>query len=178
MLIYLLRRFVTMAATILAISALVFIIKLPGGDYLTNQIEELRSRAMPSTSEKAQFLRAQYGLDKPVSNISSGWACGRAPTAFPACWQGDWGWSFEYQRPVRDVVGNALLLTLVVNLAVVIFIHLVAIPIALFSAVRQYSTADYLVTFWVISGSPRPISCWRSFCCSTSTAGSASPSAA
>jgi peptide/nickel transport system permease protein len=149
MLIYLLRRFVTMAATILAISALVFfIIKLPGGDYLTNQIEELRSQGDASASEKAQFLRAQYGLDKPVWEQYLVWVgLWSGPNGFSGLLQGDWGWSFEYQRPVRDVVGNALLLTLVVNLAVVIFIHLVAIPIALFSAVRQYSTADYLVTF-------------------------------
>jgi peptide/nickel transport system permease protein len=149
MLIDLLRRFITMALTILAISALVFfIIKLPGGDYLTNQIEELRSQGDASASEKAQFLRAQYGLDKPVWEQYLVWVgLWSGPNGFSGLLQGDWGWSFEYQRPVRDVVGNALLLTLVVNLAVVIFIHLVAIPIALFSAVRQYSTADYVVTF-------------------------------
>src|SRR6516162_9290243 len=45
------------------------------------------------------------------------------------------------------VVGQALVLTLVVNLAVVLFVHVVAIPIAIYSAVRQYSIGDYLVTF-------------------------------
>jgi peptide/nickel transport system permease protein len=149
MLVYLARRFVTMALTVLAISALVFlIIKLPGGDYLTNQIDELRSQGDASAAQKAEFLRAQYGLDKPIWEQYLAWiGVWPGPNGFSGLLQGDWGWSFEFQRPVKEVVGSALLLTLIVNLAVVIFIHIVAIPIAIYSAVRQYSVTDYTVTF-------------------------------
>jgi peptide/nickel transport system permease protein len=149
MIVYLVRRFVTMALTVLAISALVFlIIKLPGGDYLTNQIDELRSQGDASAAAKAEFLRAQYGLDRPIWEQYLVWiGLWPGPGGFSGLLQGDWGWSFEFNRPVKDVVGNALLLTLVVNLAVVLFIHIVAIPIAIYSAVRQYSPADYVVTF-------------------------------
>jgi peptide/nickel transport system permease protein len=149
MLLYLVRRFVTMALTVLAISALVFlIIKLPGGDYLTNQIDELRSQGDASAAAKAEFLRAQYGLDRPIWEQYLAWiGLWPGPGGFSGLLQGDWGWSFEFNRPVKDVVGNALFLTLIVNLAVVIFIHIVAIPIAIYSAVRQYSPADYAVTF-------------------------------
>jgi peptide/nickel transport system permease protein len=45
------------------------------------------------------------------------------------------------------VVGDALWLTLLVNLAVVIFVHVVSIPIAIYSATRQYSIGDYIATF-------------------------------
>ncbi len=64
---YLARRLLTMAVTLLIISALVFvIIKLPPGDFLTNQIAELRSQGEAASVAKAQFLMQQYGLDRPV----------------------------------------------------------------------------------------------------------------
>ncbi|MGC1578175.1 MAG: ABC transporter permease [Beijerinckiaceae bacterium] len=149
MLRYLLRRLVTMVLTLAAISALVFfIIKLPPGDYLTNQIAELAAEGDQSSLAKAQFLRHQFGLDLPVWQQYLVWVgLMPGPNGWSGLLQGNWGWSFEYNQPVNAVVGQALLLTLVVNLAAVIFVHIVAIPIAIYSAVRQYSIGDYLVTF-------------------------------
>jgi peptide/nickel transport system permease protein len=146
---FLLRRFVSMAVTLLIISALVFfIIKLPPGDFLTNQIAELRAQGEAASAEKAAFLVRQYGLDRPVWEQYLVWIGGMpGPNGFSGLLQGDWGWSFEFDKPVRDVVGDALWLTLLVNLAVVIFIHVVSIPIAIYSATRQYSWGDYLATF-------------------------------
>jgi peptide/nickel transport system permease protein len=146
---YLLRRLVTMALTLIAISALVFfIIKLPPGDYLTNQLAELSEEGDPSSLLKAQFLRHQFGLDLPVWQQYLSWiGLMPGPNGWSGLLQGNWGWSFEYNQPVNAVVGQALLLTLVVNLAAVVFVHVVAIPIAIYSAVRQYSIGDYLVTF-------------------------------
>jgi peptide/nickel transport system permease protein len=146
---YILRRLVTMVLTLFVISALVFfIIKLPPGDYLTNQIAELAAEGDSSSLAKAEFLRHQFGLDLPVWEQYLSWV-GLMPG--PGGWsgliQGNWGWSFEYNQPVNAVVGQALILTLVVNLAAVLFVHIVAIPIAIYSAVRQYSIGDYLVTF-------------------------------
>ncbi len=128
MAIYLARRFVTMAVTLLIISALVFlIIKLPPGDFLTNQIDELRAQGDAAATAKAEFLRTQYGLDRPVWEQYLTWiGLWRGPNGFSGLLQGDWGWSFEFQRPVKEVVGNALFLTLLVKLAVVVFIHIVA----------------------------------------------------
>jgi peptide/nickel transport system permease protein len=146
---FLLRRFVSMAVTLLIISALVFfIIKLPPGDFLTNQIAELRAQGEAASAEKAAFLIRQYGLDRPVWEQYLVWiGVMPGPNGFSGLLQGDWGWSFEFDKPVRDVVGDALWLTLLVNLAVVIFIHVVSIPIAIYSATRQYSWGDYLATF-------------------------------
>ncbi len=148
-LIYIARRAVTMALTLLAISALVFfIIKLPPGDFLTNQIAELQAQGDPSAAAKAEFLRAQYALDRPVWEQYLIWmGLWSGPNGISGLLQGDWGWSFEFQRPVNEVVGGALALTLVVNLAVVVFVHLIAIPIAIYSATRQYSLGDYVATF-------------------------------
>jgi peptide/nickel transport system permease protein len=145
---FVLRRALTMAVTLLIISALVFfIIKLPPGDFLTNQIAELRAQGEAASAEKAQFLISQYGLDRPVWEQYLVWiGVIPGPNGFSGLLQGDWGWSFEFDKPVKDVIGDALWLTLLVNLAVVIFIHLVAIPIAIYSATRQYSIGDYIAT--------------------------------
>jgi peptide/nickel transport system permease protein len=146
---YLLRRFATMVLTLIAISALVFfIIKLPPGDYLTNQIAELATERDASSLAKAEFLRHQFGLDLPVWHQYLSWVgLMPGPNGWSGLIEGNWGWSFEYNQPVNVVVGQALVLTLVVNLAAVVFVHMVAIPIAIYSAVRQYSIGDYLVTF-------------------------------
>jgi peptide/nickel transport system permease protein len=145
---FLLRRAVTMAVTLLIISALVFfIIKLPPGDFLSNQIAELRAQGEAASAEKAAFLIKQYGLDRPVWEQYLVWiGVMPGPNGFSGLLQGDWGWSFEFDKPVKDVIGDALWLTLLVNLAVVIFIHLVSIPIAIYSATRQYSIGDYIAT--------------------------------
>ncbi|MCG7392488.1 ABC transporter permease [Microvirga sp. ACRRW] len=146
---FLLRRSVTMAVTLFIISALVFfIIKLPPGDFLSNLIQELRSQGDSAAIAKAEFLIKQYGLDRPAWEQYLIWIGAMpGPNGFSGLLQGDWGWSFEYDKPVVDVVGDALWLTLLVNLAAVIFIHIVSIPIAIYSATRQYSVGDYLATF-------------------------------
>ncbi len=149
MILFLARRFATMAGTLFVISALVFfIIKLPPGDFLTNQIAELRSQGETASIAKAEFLMKQYGLDRPVWEQYLTWI-GLWPgqNGFSGLLQGDWGWSFEFDKPVREIVGDALWLTLAVNLVVILFVHIVAIPIAIYSATRQYSAGDYLVTF-------------------------------
>ncbi len=146
---YLLRRGGTMIVTLAIISALVFfIIKLPPGDFLTNQISELRAQGESASVAKAEFLIKQYGLDLPVWQQYLVWiGAWPGPNGFSGLLEGDWGWSFEFDRPVTEVVGDALWLTLLINLVVVVFVHLVSIPIAIYSATRQYSVGDYVATF-------------------------------
>src|ERR671929_195541 len=109
---YLLRRFLTMAVTLLIISALVFfIIKLPPGDFLTNQIAELRAQGEAASAAKAEFLIKQYGLDRPVWEQYLVWI-GLWPglNGFSGLLQGDWGWSFEFDKPVYELLGDAAVL--------------------------------------------------------------------
>jgi peptide/nickel transport system permease protein len=56
------------------------------------------------------------------------------------------GLSFEYQKPVNDVVGDRLWLTFIISLATILFTWIIAFPIGVYSAVRQYSLGDYVVT--------------------------------
>jgi len=149
MLNYLIRRLATMSVTMLVISAVVFIIiQLPPGDYLTTYIEELKAQGEIVDSKKVEFLRSQYGLDKPMSEQYFVWVTGML--------QGDFGYSFEFNLPVSDVVGDRLWLSMVLNFATIIFVYLVAFPIGVYSATHQYSWADHGLTFLGFLGLATP----------------------
>jgi peptide/nickel transport system permease protein len=136
MLAYILRRILTMIPTLLIISVLVFvIIQLPPGDYLESHIAELQSQGEAVDEKKIQFLREQYGLDKPLPLQYWYWLTGML--------QGDFGYSFEYDLPVTEVVGDRLFLTVLISIATILFTWAVAFPIGIYSATHQYSWGDY-----------------------------------
>ncbi|SEO58519.1 peptide/nickel transport system permease protein [Salinihabitans flavidus] len=142
-------RLLTMLATLVVVSALVFvIINLPPGDYLSNQIDELRATGQEAGIAKAEFLRKEYALDRPIWEqylIWVGFAPG--PQGFSGMLQGDFGWSFEFDRPVADLVGEALWLTILVNLAAVLFVYAVALPLGVLAAARSKTWVDYTTAF-------------------------------
>src|SRR5262249_22906503 len=123
MLRYTIRRVLIMIPTLLMISLITFmIIKLPPGDFLTNQIAELKSQGDSAALEKVDFLRKQYGLDKPFIEQYAVWV-GLWPSdgKFHGLLQGDFGWSFEYDLPVKDIVGDRLFLSFILNFSVILF---------------------------------------------------------
>lgn len=129
-----------MIPTLLAISVLVFvIIQLPPGDFLTTQIAELQAQGQDANSAKIEFLREQYGLNKPLWEQYAIWLLGML--------QGDFGYSFEYDLPVSEVVGDRLFLSFVLSFATIIFTWAMAFPIGVYSAVNQYSPGDHALTF-------------------------------
>ncbi len=69
------------------------------------------------------------------------------PTGFNGLLQGNWGWAFEQDMPVSDVVGDRVLLSCILNFTTIFFIYLVSFPIGVYSATRQYSIGDYGFTF-------------------------------
>ncbi|MFD2740435.1 ABC transporter permease [Sulfitobacter aestuarii] len=138
-----------MLLTLWVVSILVFaIINLPPGDYLSNQIAELRATGQAEGVAKAEFLRQEYALDRPLWEqylIWVGFAPG--PQGFAGLVQGDFGWSFEFDRPVGEIVGDALWLTVLVNLAAVIFVYVVALPLGVLAAARAETWVDYTAGF-------------------------------
>ncbi|MEX3314110.1 ABC transporter permease [Sulfitobacter sp. PS-8MA] len=146
---YAIYRFFTMLLTLLVVSVLIFvIINLPPGDYLSNQIAELRATGQAEGVAKAEFLRAEYALDRPLWEqylIWVGFAPG--PQGFSGLIQGDFGWSFEFDRPVGEIVGEALWLTVLVNLAAVLFVYAVALPLGVLAAAKAETWADYTAGF-------------------------------
>lgn len=142
-------RLLTMILTLMVVSVLVFvIINLPPGDYLSNQIAELRATGQEEGVAQAEFLRQEYALDRPLWQqylIWVGFAPG--PNGFSGMLQGDFGWSFEFDRPVSEIVGDTLWLTVLVNLAAVLFVYLVALPLGVIAAARSESWIDYTAAF-------------------------------
>lgn len=146
---YLVNRLLTMIPTLIVISMLVFlIIQAPPGDYLTTYITELQSQGEAVDPQKIAYLRAQYGLDRPLYEQYLVWIAGLV--------QGDLGYSFEYSLPVTEVVGDRLLLTIIVSAATIIFIWVVSFPIGIYSATHQYSMGDYGLTFLGFIGLATP----------------------
>jgi len=140
MLSYIARRFAAGLLTIWAASVISFlVIQLPPGDYVTSYIAQLQSTGTFVTAEEAEALRIQYGLDQPIYVQYAKW--------MGLMLQGNFGMAMEYNRPVREVIGDRMTLTIIVSLAAVLFIWIVALPIGIYSAVHQYSFGDYFFTF-------------------------------
>ena len=145
MLVYILRRILIMIPTLLLTSALIFtIMELPPGDYFESYMAELQAQGEGVDKAKIEFLKEEYGFDKhPVQRYFL-WVGGML--------QGDFGYSFEYQMPVNDLIGSRLFLTILVSFATILLTWLIAFPIGIYSATHQYSWGDYGLTFLGLLG--------------------------
>ncbi len=137
---YIAHRLLVMIPTLLAVSAIVFIIiQLPPGDFVETMIAEMESRGESVDPGQIEALRRSYGLDKPPIEQYFTWLIGLP--------QGDFGWSFEHNRPVSELIGERVLLTFVVTFSTILFIWVVSFAIGTYVATRQYSVADNVATF-------------------------------
>jgi len=145
MLYYIFRRVLMMIPTLVITSALIFaIIEAPPGDYLESYIAELKAQGEAVDNARIEYLRQEYGFDKsPIERYFS-WVAGM--------FVGDFGYSFAYELPVTAVIGDRLFLTIVVSVATIIFTWLIAFPIGIYSATRQYSWGDYGFTLFGLLG--------------------------
>jgi len=133
---YILQRFALALVTIWAISVISFvIIQLPPGDFVDAYIANLSASGSMVSQQEAQSLRQLYGLDQPVWVQYWKW--------ISRVIQGDFGPSMEWGRPVTEVIGDRLWLTVVVSISAILLTWGIALPIGIYSAVRQYSIADY-----------------------------------
>jgi peptide/nickel transport system permease protein len=140
MLTFIVRRLVLAVFTIVAISMLSFLImQLPPGDYVTSYVAQQAGSGGAVSAEEAQNLRALYGLDQPIHVQYVRWV--------GLLLRGNFGIAMEYNRPVADVIGDRLWLTVAVSVGALLFTWVVALPIGIFSAIRQHSILDYVFTF-------------------------------
>ncbi len=149
MLRYIAWRIAVMFPTLLIVSALVFtIIELPPGDYFESYVAELQAQGESVDLQAIEALKVQYGFDKPPIERYFHWVWGML--------HGDFGYSFEYELPVMDVVGDRLWLTMLVSFVTIIFTWVIAFPIGIYSATHQYSWGDYGLTFIGLLGLATP----------------------
>jgi len=136
---YVFRRLLGMIPTLAVISIIVFVvIQLPPGDIVTATIEQLTASGVDMSDERIQNMRSQYNLDQPLPLQYLYWV-GNFVT-------GDMGFSYLYARPVNELVWERLGYTLLISVGALIFTWVLALPIGIYSAVRQYSVADYTFT--------------------------------
>ncbi len=146
---FILRRILYIIPTLIGISIVSFvIINLPPGDYLTAKITELELQGDTTSREYLEQLRGYYGLDKPLYTQYFLWV-----SRFI---KGDFGISFEYNKPVRELIGERLALSVLLSIFAMIFTWIVAIPIGVYSATHQYSIGDRFFTFLSFVGMATP----------------------
>lgn len=141
---FLLRRVFISMITIWVISIISFvIIQLPPGDFVSSYIAQLvQSGAIGSTADADQ-LRADYGLDQPLYIRYIKWALNAL--------RGDFGLSLQWNRPVADLIGDYLGVTLLLTLTALILSWVLAFPIGVYTAMNRGSVGDYVVsTFGMI----------------------------
>ncbi|NLE52875.1 MAG: ABC transporter permease [Chloroflexi bacterium] len=136
---YVFRRILYMIPMMFIISLLAFIvIQLPPGDYVSKMIEEMRN--LQGTNWTPQFeeaMRERYGLNEPVLVQYGKWIGN-------IVLHGDFGYSFQNNAPSQQIIWDRLGLTVAIALASFLFSWVVALPIGIYSAVRQYSIGDYI----------------------------------
>jgi peptide/nickel transport system permease protein len=142
---YIIRRILLMIPTLLITSALIFtVMELPPGDFFETYQAEMQAQGERADMSRVEFLKKEYHFDKPPIERYFYWLWDFV--------RGDFGYSFEYQLPVRDIIGDKLLLTVVISFLTIIFTWAIAFPIGIYSATHQYSWGDYGLTMLGLLG--------------------------
>lgn len=140
MLAYIIRRCLLMIPILFLVSVVsFFVMELPPGDFVDSRIEQLIDMRVDVTEEVIANIRHRYGLDVPAYKRYWMWI-----TNFV---QGDLGYSLAWQMPVRDLLLSRFALTAMLSIVTLLFTWVVAFPIGIYSAVKQYSLADFFWTF-------------------------------
>ena len=139
MLNFILRRLLYALIMIVLVSFASFVlINLPPTDFLAQKLAQLRARGDRSAEGQIETYRKRYNLDKPFMWQYSHWAVNFL--------KGDFGESFEYERPVSEMLGERVTMTIILGVATLIVVWILAIPLGVYSATKQYSLGDQVIT--------------------------------
>lgn len=142
---FIVRRFLYMITTLIFVSIIgFFIINLPQGSYIDFYIQQRQMQGTNTSEGEIKAITKRFGLDEPVYVQYVKWITGFV--------QGDFGRSFEYNREVKDLIGERLLFTALISTATLLFTWAVAIPIGIYSATHQYSLGDNTATVIGLAG--------------------------
>lgn len=144
MLRYLARRLIQMVPLIFGVTLLSFVvIQLSPGDFLA----EIRLNPVVS-GETVDAMRRNFGLDQPLFIQYAKWLWRLLHL--------DFGFSFAYHVPVTWLIGSRLVNTLILNIAALVIAWLLAIPIGIHAATRQYSVSDNALSLTAYLGISTP----------------------
>ncbi|MCD7060638.1 ABC transporter permease [Pelagibacterium xiamenense] len=143
---YIIKRLLYMIPTLFGMSLIAFlIIQLPPGDYLTSMIASMTQSGQNVDPAQIALLRRIYGFDDPIYVQYWKWITGIVT-------RGDFGHSFEWNRPVSELIWDRMGATLSLSIASLLFVWAVSIPIGIYSAVRRHSISDHVFTFFGFLG--------------------------
>ncbi len=139
MLNYIIRR-VGYAFVTLIFVALVgfFLIELPPGSYLDFRLRELRTQGGDMSLDRIAALERRYGVNDPTYVRFWKW--------FSNFVQGDFGYSFRYERDVGELLGARLGYTMMITITTLIVSWIIAIAVGVFSAPHRNTIPDYGIT--------------------------------
>ena len=141
-----------MIPTLIIVSVIAFtIIQLPPGNFVTTRIMQLQESGDEADLQEIKELKEMFQLGRWMPVRYARWMGLKWFVTFDArdagLLQGNMGRSMESLRVVNDIVGDRILLTVLISLGTILFTWAVAIPIGIYSAVKQYSVGDYVFTF-------------------------------
>ncbi|MGH0003380.1 ABC transporter permease [Pseudovibrio ascidiaceicola] len=137
---YIAHRLLWSIPTLIVITIATFvIIQLPPGDYVTAYIAELVETGEVIDAETAAHIRHEFGLDRPMYEQFLTWIGG-------ILLHGDFGLSLDWKLPVSELIWDRIGLTLLISMLSLLMTWVIAIPIGVYSATRQYSFLDHLFT--------------------------------
>eukprot|EP00873_Tetraselmis_striata_P032762 jgi/Tetstr1/453026/TSEL_040062.t1 len=147
---FIIKRTLWAIPTLIAVSFISFvIIQLPPGDYVTAMVAEMRNQGEFVTLAQEEELRTQLGLNDPILVQYWRWIS-------DIVFRGDFGQSFHWRAPVSELIWGRLGITLILSTLSLVFTWLIAIPVGVYSATRQYSVFDYLFTVFGFLGKGIP----------------------
>jgi peptide/nickel transport system permease protein len=134
MLPFVIQRVFNMIPVFLGATLLVFIVvQLAPGDFL--DAKKLDPKTTPGTIER---LERQYGLDQPLPVQYTLWIGNLL--------RGNLGYSFEAERPVIEVIAAPVTNSMILVIGNLILLYVIAIPVGIYSAIRQYSLGDKIIS--------------------------------
>jgi len=146
MLSYIMRRIAQIIPLLVGLSLIIFIIiQLPPGDYVTMYIQRLEQAGSKASEYEIATLRRLYNLDRPLYQQYLLWLRN-------ILLHGDFGRSLQWERPVSELIGERLLLTMIISIFTLLFTYSVSIAIGIYSATHQYTAGDYFFSFLAFIG--------------------------
>ncbi|NDK32884.1 ABC transporter permease [Nesterenkonia haasae] len=141
MLTYMIRRMGWSLLTIWLISLVCFfIIQAPPGDFVSVLMANMEAEGRRLNAQQVEVLRERYALDQPWYAQYWAWVSGILT-------QGDFGYSFRYNRPAVEVIAEHLPFTLLLAGGALLLTWVIAFAIGIYTAVKRYSSGDYFFTF-------------------------------
>ena len=133
------ERLLSTIILMVTVSIVAFIlIQLPPGDFADSYANKKAQGGVVFTEEELDEMRDRLGLNRALHIQYFDWIGDVV--------QGDFGFSWEFRRPVSEVIGERLGLTLALAFSTLLVTYLLALPIGIYSAVRQYSIGDHVMT--------------------------------